>query len=200
MKKKIPVTIKAAIIGAIIAGVFMLIIKFIPDKETIKTMGTHSPGAVSGNYTSGDHVVSDKIEAKNTTINKDVIQTATGDNITQVATTGDNSPIIINARKEELSHTIQAKQIYYNKAVGSLFITKIELYSQHPIPNVYFAAYAKSIVEFDVRPQRTGMSQAGHSGKREDFWFTNIPNFGGKYLLVVKTKESEEVKIEYDIE
>ncbi len=37
-----------------------------------------------------------------------------------------------------------------------------------------------------------------HSGKREGYWFTNIPNFGGKYLLVVKTKESEEFRIEYD--
>jgi len=130
----------------------------------------------------------------------DIHQTATGKANVQVATTGDNSPITITARKEELSHKIQAKQIYYNKPVDSLFITKVELYSKHPIPNVYFAAYAKSIVEFYVRPRRTGMHIVKHSGKHEDFWFTNIPNFGGKYLLVVKTKKSEKIKIEYDFE
>jgi hypothetical protein len=130
----------------------------------------------------------------------DIHQTAAGDGNIQLVTTGDNSPIIINARKEEFSYKIQAKQIYYNKAVDSLFITKVELYSQQLIPNVYFAAYAKSIIKFEVRPQRTGMHMGGHSGKREDFWFTNIPDFGGKYLLVVKTKKSEKIKIEYDFE
>ena len=166
MKKKIPVTIKAAIIGAIITGIFVLIIKFIPDKKTIKA------------------------------INKDVTQTATGDNITQVATTGDNSPIIIDNRKEILSNKIKTTTLSYNEFQEDFFVTKVELYSQHPIPNVYFAAHAKTIVEFDVSHQRAGVYMIGHSGRREDFWFTNIPNFGGKYLLVVKTKESEKVKIE----
>jgi hypothetical protein len=129
----------------------------------------------------------------------DVHQAAIGNGNVQAATTGDNSPIIINVRKEELSHKIQAQQICHNKREDGLFITRVELYSPHPIPNVYFAAHAKTIVEFEIAPQRAGMFMAGHSGKREGFWFTNVPNFGGRYLLVVKTKESEKIEIEYDI-
>ena len=129
----------------------------------------------------------------------DIHQNATGNGNIQIGTTGDDSPIYY-FRKEELSHKIQATEVCYNKQEGDLFITRIALYSKHPIPNLYLAAHAKTIVEFDINPQRTGKFSTGHSGKREGFWFTNIPNFGGKYLLVVKTKESEKVKIEYDIE
>ena len=137
--------------------------------------------------------------AKSRKITGDIQQTATGNGNIQMATTGDNSPIIIDNRKEVSSQEIQANTLCYNKLEESFFITKVELYSQNPIPNVYFAAYAKTIVEFVVKPQRAGISMTGHSGKRQDFWFTNIPNFGGKYLLVVKTRESEEIRIEYDI-
>jgi len=129
----------------------------------------------------------------------DIHQTATGNNNIQLGTTGDNSPIIIDNRKEVLEHKVEATTICYKKPEGEYFITKIELYSKHPIPNIYFAAIAKTIVHFDVTPQRTGGYMTGHSGKRDDFWFTNIPNFGGKYLLVVKTKNPEDIKIEYDI-
>ncbi len=59
MKKKIPVTIKAAIIGAVITGIFILIIKIIPDKKALETTGNYSPGHVEGDYMAGD---------KNTTI------------------------------------------------------------------------------------------------------------------------------------
>lgn len=130
----------------------------------------------------------------------DIHQTATGHGNVQLATTGDNSPIIINVSKEELSHQIQAKQIYSNKSEDNLFVTRIELSSQHPIPNVYFEAHAKTITEFAVYPKRSGMSQTGHSGKREGYWFTNIPNFFGKYLLIVKTKDPEKINIKYNTE
>lgn len=129
----------------------------------------------------------------------EIHQTAIGNNNVQLGTTGDNSPIIIDNRKETLENKVEATPICYKEPEGDFFITKIELYSKHPIPNIYIAAFAKTIVKFDVMPQRSGGHMSGHSGKRENFWFTNIPNFGGKYLLVVKTKESEEIKIEYDI-
>ncbi len=51
MKNKIAVTIKAAIWSAIIYGIFMLVAKIIPEKETTKT---------AGNYIAGDYVAGDK--------------------------------------------------------------------------------------------------------------------------------------------
>lgn len=130
---------------------------------------------------------------------RSINQNATGSGNIQVATAGDNSPIYY-FHKEEFSYKIKTKDLCYNKSEDGFFITKIELFSQHVIPNLYLAAHASSIVEFDVEPQRTGGFITGHSGKREGFWFTNIPNFGGKYLLIVKTKEAEKIKIEFDIQ
>ena len=125
-------------------------------------------------------------------------QGAPGNANIQATTTGDNSPIFIDNRKVVLSHRVQAKPLFYNKPEGDLFITKVELFSQHPIPNLYLAAYAKTIVEFNVIPQRSGLFMEGHSGRRDEFWFTNVPNFGGKYMMEIKTRKAEKIEIVYE--
>ena len=50
----------------------------------------------------------------------------------------------------------------------------------------------------DIRPKRTGMFMSGHSGKRDGFHFTNVPNFGGDHLVVVRTGKPEHITIEYN--
>jgi hypothetical protein len=60
-KKEMPIVIKAVIIGAIITGMFALILKFIPDKKTIQTTGNNSPAIVNDELVVGDKVEGDKI-------------------------------------------------------------------------------------------------------------------------------------------
>lgn len=108
--------------------------------------------------------------------------------------------VVINNITQEISNSLEAKLIFANKQEGEYYVTKAELYSKHTIPNLFLAAYASTIENFDVGPMRAGMFMTGHSGKREGYHFTNIPNFGGKYMLRVSTTQPEEIVIEYNDE
>ncbi len=48
-----------------------------------------------------------------------------------------------------------------------------------PIANLAWECAGQTIVSLDVGPTTPGMFQAGHSGAREGFHFTNIPNAAG---------------------
>lgn len=84
----------------------------------------------------------------------------------------------------------------------SIYVSEYELFidSKIPVTNLYLEASAKTIIDFEVGPYRSGVFMLGHSGKRESLIFTNIPNAIGKYHCIVKTKYKERPKISYDYE
>jgi hypothetical protein len=106
--------------------------------------------------------------------------------------------VIINNITQEVSQELRAQLVFVNKPVDGHFETRFELSAQHMIPNLYLAAHASSIQNLDARPQRSGMHMSGHSGKREGFHFTNLQNFAGQYLVVVRTAKPEHITVEYD--
>jgi hypothetical protein len=63
----------------------------------------------------------------------------------------------------------------------------IEVDAPYPVANLYLEVRSPTLIAFDVVPQRVGGFQRGHTGKRESFHFTNIPNASGRYLLTVRS-------------
>jgi len=89
----------------------------------------------------------------------------------------------------------QPYQNYYKTEYSLEIISKIQ------VNNLYLEARATSIVEFEAEAQRTGGIIIGHTGKREGWAFTNIPNAWGKWTLLILTKEIEDkIEIGYNYE
>lgn len=105
----------------------------------------------------------------------------------------------INNITQEVSHELFARQLEFNKPHGENYVTEIELSSKNVIPNVYLAAHAVNILDFDVMPQRAGGFMSGHSGKRDGYHFTNIPNFGGVYRVKITTAQPGDIRLEYGL-
>ena len=179
----------------IAGGFIFFFLGFIFYKGNIQTKGNYSPGIVKGNYVARDKISGNKVETRNVTINKNVTQTATGDNITQLATTG---PIIIDNRKKNPPYVVTGKPLCFNKPQNKLFITKHEWSSQNYVPYVSFTVSARTIIDYKVTPLNAGITQYGsRSGKQDDgTWHESIFGFIGKYLMKITTTEPEEIKIE----
>ena len=89
------------------------------------------------------------------------------------------------------------------KKEGNDFVTSatLVLASPFPIGNLYVEAAGKAISEFSVRPQKTGAVMIGHSGKREDKAFTNLPNAAaGRYTLRIVSAQEQQFAITYRAE
>jgi hypothetical protein len=61
-------------------------------------------------------------------------------------------------------------------------------------------AHSKSIIGFEVVPQRSGGYMTGLTGKREGFFFTNIPGAYGTYQLIIQSSSNDKPEIIYDYE
>jgi hypothetical protein len=72
----------------------------------------------------------------------------------------------------------------------------IEIIAPYPPANLYLEARSPTLIAFNVAPQRGGVHQSGHTGKREGFAFTNIQHPSGRYLVTVKAA-SRDVKLKY---
>lgn len=127
-----------------------------------------------------------------------VHQASTGNNVVQMATTGDNSPIVVNNLTESKKYIVRGNLVSSNKALGDLFVSEYEVYSRHHIPYVSFTVRADTIVDFQVKPLATGIVEYGsHSGKQDDgSWHESIFGFSGKYLLSIKTSAPDSIKLE----
>jgi len=108
-----------------------------------------------------------------------------------------NEVTINNMVKENIPE-LKMNLIHGNKKIDDYYETRAELYSEYPFSNLFFAAHAESIIELDISPMRAGIFMSGHSGKREGSHFTNIPNFQGKYLVIIKTSQPEKIELEYN--
>jgi hypothetical protein len=77
---------------------------------------------------------------------------------------------------------------------------ELSLISPYPIGNLYLEVRAKTIEEMDCMPMRTGGYMGGHSGKRDGYIFTNMPNAYGKHELIIVTTQPENIQLIYNIE
>jgi len=127
----------------------------------------------------------------------DIHQAVTGNDNVQVATTGDNSPIIIDNRKESRKHIVKGNRLSKSQPEGKFFVTKYKFYSDHHIPYVSFTVFADTIVDCQIISLTTAiMTRGSRRGKQEDgSWHESIFGFSGKYLMSIKTTRPEDIEI-----
>jgi hypothetical protein len=75
--------------------------------------------------------------------------------------------------------------------------TMVEIVAPYPPGQLQIKASAPGIIDMDVIPQRSGMSQTGPSGVRESFAFTTLMSPFGKYIIAVHLKNPATVNLEY---
>ena len=75
---------------------------------------------------------------------------------------------------------------------------RISVVSPFPIPNLYIAVHAKTLLDMEVIPQRIGLLIQSHSGRREGYIFTNFPNFSGELELRVTSERPETFRVEVE--
>lgn len=92
------------------------------------------------------------------------------------------------------------KLISANLPQNNLFETKalLTIDSKTALKNLYLEARAPSIVSLEAGAQRTGMFMTGHTGKRDGFAFTNLPDAWGQYMLKILSQKPEKYEIIYD--
>jgi hypothetical protein len=117
--------------------------------------------------------------------------------VVQINNSGNN---IINQNLPEPKFTLEQKEI--NNFSNGIYITKalLTIDSKVALKNLYLEAHSKSIIDFDVSPQRSGVFMTGHSGKRDGFIFTNLPGAYGTYELIIKSTQNEIPNIIYNYE
>ncbi len=123
-----------------------------------------------------------------------------------------NSVISVNQQGGITAHTVNInefpepkfdmKLISANVPQNNLFETKVLLTieSKTALKNLYLEARAPSVVSLDAGPQRTGGFMTGHTGKRDGFAFTNLPDAWGQYMLVLLSQKPEKYEIIYNYE
>lgn len=94
------------------------------------------------------------------------------------------------------------KEVLLNQPQNGKYLTRVEftLVTPYPIGNLYLEARAQTVEEIDCLPMRTGGWMTGHSGKRDGFAFTNIPNAYGNYQLDVITSQPDKIQVIYNFE
>ena len=75
-----------------------------------------------------------------------------------------------------------------------------EVVAPYPPGSLFIQATAPDILDFDVNPQRTGMSMTAHSGKKESHAFTTLMSPFGQYMINVRTTKPQSVVIEYEFQ
>jgi len=110
--------------------------------------------------------------------------------------------VIINNVSANPAPILQGKGIFSNQPHNGKFLTRLEfsLITPHPVGNLYLEVRAQTIEEMDCLPMRSGGWMEGHSGKREGFIFTNIPNAFGNYQIDIITTQPDEIQVIYNIE
>ena len=105
---------------------------------------------------------------------------------------GDN--VIINPQISIPPPKFSINYISRNVPIDTLYKTELLLIinSAVQINNLYLEARAQSIVEFSANAQRTGLVQIGHTGTRNGWAFTNIPNAWGRWKLIILTEHIED--------
>jgi hypothetical protein len=127
-------------------------------------------------------------------------------------TSGKNSPNIIAGGNVTIGHigdiTIdQAPQPQFRLvSIGETIknpdgtftaTAEAEVISPYPPGNMRLEAWAPGILRLNVIPQRSGMSQQGHSGLRSDHAFTTLMQPFGKYRITVQTKDAAKIELKY---
>lgn len=141
-------------------------------------------------------------EASVTTEKKDAptVNVTGSGNITTFGQVGDNTVnnTINQAPQPDLRTISNEKKD--NPDGTTTFSVLFEIVSPYPPGQLYLAAHATDILEFNVVPQRSGIHMTGHSGKREAFSFTTIMNPFGQYLMTVKTQGRSNIQVEYNFQ
>lgn len=106
--------------------------------------------------------------------------------------------VVVNNRGNGYAPVIEMKKLKENQLDGDNFYSEylLTIHSAFALPNLYLQINAKSIVDFDVMPQRMGGSMQGHTGDRDGFSFTNLQQAFGQYKIKVRTKKAEVITFE----
>ncbi len=110
--------------------------------------------------------------------------------------------VIISPAQSSRDATLRIGTVKQEARPDGLFQTSGTFLVESPFPvaNLYIEVHGQSIESLEVRPNRGGVFITGHSGKREGFAFTNIPNASGQYELRVVSKVAEQFTVNYDVE
>jgi hypothetical protein len=117
--------------------------------------------------------------------------------IIQVNKNGDN---VVNQKLSEPKFSLDLTA--NNILTDGVYITKAYFKIDHQVAlkNLYLEAHNKSIISFEVVPQKSGGFMTGHSGKREGYFFSNIPGAYGTYQLIIRSTHDDTSEILYDYE
>lgn len=117
--------------------------------------------------------------------------------VIQINNNGDN---IVNQNIPEPKFIFESKGI--NILSNGIYITEgiLTIDCKVALKNLYLESHNKSIISFEVIPQRGGLYMTGHSGKREGFIFKNLPGASGTYLLITKSTQVDNTEVTYDYE
>lgn len=131
-----------------------------------------------------------RTQQSTTTINQG--GTITGGSSNTITNTYNNNVTNFITLTPEAKPNLELKQpLIANKKVekGYESAVKFTLTTPYPVGNLYVAVHGKSIQEVSIGPMRTGVFMVGHSGKREGYAFTNIPNaYGDLQLTIISTE------------
>ncbi len=110
--------------------------------------------------------------------------------------------VVINNISTNPSPMLTSKEVYTNQFREGKYYSRIQLslITPHPVGNLYIGARAQTIKDMELIPMQSTMLISGHTGTREGYSFTNIPNAYGNYLLEIITSKPEKFLIEYNID
>jgi len=109
--------------------------------------------------------------------------------------------VIINQVASSRNATLKTKATRRKARQDGSFLTTaiITLDAPYPVGNLYLQVHGRSIERLNVLKSTGGAFMVGHSGKREGYSFTNIPNAFGEYRLQILSGEAEQFELIYKI-
>jgi hypothetical protein len=90
--------------------------------------------------------------------------------------------------------SLAIQQEFMNHPENAEFHSRAELVldAPYPVGNLYIEVRARSIKRIELASKRAGVVLTGHSGIRDGWAFTNVPNAHGKFQLDIFTTEPEQ--------
>ena len=104
---------------------------------------------------------------------------------------------VVNIQGEIQPEISLSNESYSETEDGHVYEADLNIKTQFVIPSLKVSAFAKSIKDFDVVPQRGGLHMTGHAGKRDDHHFTTLQNAAGLYRVKVVTSKAEQVQVDF---
>jgi hypothetical protein len=77
---------------------------------------------------------------------------------------------------------------------------ELTVVSPYPVRELIVVAWGNGIAEISIDPMRTGVSQHGWTGTREDRAFTSLQNAQGPCAVVVKKADDEPLRFEFSVD